>query len=48
MVEGMGAVFVELADRMGTGLVELVVVGSLSLRIEIEIEKLKQNKRVFF
>ena len=39
MVEGMGAVFVELADRMGTGLVELVVVGSLSLRIEIEIEK---------
>ena len=48
VVEGMGAVFVELADRMGTGLVELVVVGSLSLRIEIEIEKLKQNKRVFF
>ena len=39
MVEGMGAVFVELADCMGTGLVELVVVGSLSLRIEIEIEK---------
>ena len=39
MVEGMGAVFVELADRMGTGLVELVVVGRLSLRIEIEIEK---------
>ena len=50
MVEGMGSVFVELADRMGTGLVELVVVGSLALtfEIEIEIEKLKQNKRVFF
>jgi regulator of sirC expression with transglutaminase-like and TPR domain len=44
----MGAVFVELADRLDIGLVELVVVGSLALRIEIEIEKLKQNKRVFF
>ena len=50
VVESMGSVFVELADRMGTGLVELVVVGSLALtfEIEIEIEKLKQNKRVFF
>lgn len=44
MVEGMGSVFVELADRMGTGLVELVVVGSLALRIE----KLKQDKHVVF
>lgn len=44
VVEGMGSVFVELADRMGTGLVELVVVGSLALRIE----KLKQDKHVVF
>jgi hypothetical protein len=50
LADRMGTGLVELADRMGTGLVELVVVGSLALtfEIEIEIEKLKQNKRVFF
>jgi len=45
VVEGMGSVFVELADRMGTGLVDLVVVGSMAY---CKIEKLKQNKRVGF
>jgi hypothetical protein len=48
LADRMGTGLVELADRMGTGLVELVVVGSLALTFEIEIEKLKQNKRVFF